>query len=217
MTEEIDFDALYRGKPIVPGGEYTGVPWDIGSAQPNVVALEREGRFTGDVLDIGCGLGGNALHLARLGHRVTGLDASPAAIKQAIERAGDVPVTFAVADATTLTGYSSAFDSVLDSALFHCLSPAEQRLYASALHRATRPGARLSLLCFRAPTPGELPTPLPVPEEDLRTALTDAGWTITSLERGSLSSLRSAMGDNSAGASPFAQLPIWIVLADRRE
>jgi SAM-dependent methyltransferase len=210
MTEHIDFDALYRSKPDA------GIPWDIGTAQPAVVEFERSGRFTGDVLDVGCGFGGNAVHLARSGYRVTGIDASPTVVAQATERAGDVPVTFAVADATSLTEYEAAFDSVLDSSLFHCLGPAEQRLYAAALHRATRPGAQLSMLCFRAPGPDERPTPFPVPSEVLRDILTSAGWVITSLEPGSLSASASAMG-LPAGPDPFVQLPIWVVQASRGE
>jgi SAM-dependent methyltransferase len=214
---EFDFDALYRGEPPLPGVQNMGVPWDIGSAQPVVVDFEREGRFTGAVLDAGCGLGGNAVHLARLGYRVTGVDASPAAIEQAVERAGDVPVTFAVADATSLTGYEAAFDSVLDSALFHCLNPDRRQRYAAALHRATRPGALLSMIVFRPSAPDEGPAPAPVEADDLRGTLADAGWTITSLEAGSIPSRRNAMGDNAPGPSPFVQLPIWMVKAERTE
>jgi SAM-dependent methyltransferase len=58
-------------------------PWDIGAPQPEIVRLAAEGRIVGDVLDLGCGTGENALHLASLGHRVVGLDGSPTAIEAA--------------------------------------------------------------------------------------------------------------------------------------
>jgi SAM-dependent methyltransferase len=71
----------------------------------------------GDVLDIGCGFGDNAVYLAKNGHTVTGLDISPTALKTAERRAKDagVHVMFAVADSTKLDGYTDAFDAVIDS------------------------------------------------------------------------------------------------------
>ena len=39
-------------------------PWDIGRAQPAIVRLAEEGLFAGDVIDVGCGTGENALYLA---------------------------------------------------------------------------------------------------------------------------------------------------------
>ncbi len=93
--------------------------------------LEALGGFSGEVLDIGCGLGDNAIYLASRGHSVTGLDGSPAAIEEARRRAADAGVlnptagsagvTFDVADATDLSGYEGRFDTVVDSALYHCL------------------------------------------------------------------------------------------------
>ena len=51
--------------------------------------LEALGGFSGEVLDIGCGLGDNAIYLASRGHSATGLDGSPAAIEEARRRAAD--------------------------------------------------------------------------------------------------------------------------------
>ena len=44
-------------------------PWDIGRPQPEFVRLAEAGEIRGDVLDVGCGTGENAMHLAGLGHR----------------------------------------------------------------------------------------------------------------------------------------------------
>ncbi|MCI4360693.1 MAG: class I SAM-dependent methyltransferase, partial [Thermoplasmata archaeon] len=67
------FNDAYLGQP----------PWDIGGPQPEVVRLAEENEFSGDVLDIGCGTGENALELARRGMTVWGLDAAPRAIDRA--------------------------------------------------------------------------------------------------------------------------------------
>ena len=114
--------------------------------------LEALGGISGEVLDIGCGLGDNAIFLASRGHSVTGLDGSPAAIEQARaprrEPGRCRSVTFDVADATNLTGYDGRFDTVVDSALYHCLDDDGRQAYAAGLYRATRPGARWHLYCF---------------------------------------------------------------------
>jgi 2-polyprenyl-3-methyl-5-hydroxy-6-metoxy-1,4-benzoquinol methylase len=119
-SQHIDFDALYRGES--PGDGLPAVqtpPWDTKAPKENVIAWETDGWVHGDVLDIGCGLGDNAVYLAKNGHPVTGLDLSPTALRTAERRAGDagVDVKFAVADATRLDGYTDAFDTVIDSGM----------------------------------------------------------------------------------------------------
>ena len=57
MTGE-PWDASYQDGPA---------PWDTGRPQPAIVRLAGAGRFTGTVLDVGCGTGENALFLAARG------------------------------------------------------------------------------------------------------------------------------------------------------
>ena len=125
---------MYRGEPTFEGGPTTTtVPWDIRQAQPRLMELEALGGISGEVLDIGCGLGDNAIYLASRGHSVTGLDGSPTAIEHARNRAAQagISVTFSVADATQLTGYDGRFDTVVDSALYHCLDDEGRQAYAA--------------------------------------------------------------------------------------
>jgi SAM-dependent methyltransferase len=53
----------------------------------------------GPILDLGCGTGRVALHLARRGHRVVGIDVDAGLVAATNERAGGLPVEAVTADA----------------------------------------------------------------------------------------------------------------------
>lgn len=198
------FDKIYRGEPA-------GIPWDVHQAQPRLMELEALGGISGEVLDIGCGLGDNAIFLASRGHSVTGLDGSSVAIEQAHNRAAaaGVQVTFGVADATDLTAYPAQFDTVVDSALYHCLDDDARLAYATELHRATRPGARWHLYCFSDGNINGVIAPMgSVSEANIRDTLTAAGWRIDFLGPTTYLGNAEAFGGNDSLPSQFAdQLP----------
>jgi SAM-dependent methyltransferase len=74
----------------------------VWSAEPNrFVAEEVADLAPGRAVDLGAGEGRNALHLARLGWQVTAVDFSQVALDKGRAVAGDLPVTWVCADATT--------------------------------------------------------------------------------------------------------------------
>ncbi len=178
-TDRPDFDALYRDERLTEGLPAL-TPWDIGKPQPVVQLLVASGALRGEVLDPGTGPGHHAIYFASKGYSATGIDASPAAIERArsnASRAG-VTVNFQVADATKLDGLANRFDTVVDSAFYHVFDDEEtQTRYMQALHRATRPGARLFMFEFgRHNVNGFRIEGLPA--ENFERVLPAAGWRI---------------------------------------
>ena len=143
-----DFESLYGEAEETEGL----IPWDIGGPQPVVQQLVAYGAIRGEVLDPGTGPGYHAIHYASQGYSATGIDGSPTAIERAKRNAAlaGVQVDFQVADATRLDGFEGRFDTVVDSAFYHVFIGDEdtQTRYAQALHRATKPGARLFMFEF---------------------------------------------------------------------
>ncbi len=158
----LDFELVYRaGTP----------PWEIGRPQPEVMKLAEDGEFVGDVLDVGCGTGENALHLAALGWRVVGVDASPSAVERARAKAAarGLVVPFLVADALDLGKLRRRFETVLDCGLFHTFAPEDRPRYVHSLGEVLSPGGTLHLLCFSDEEPPG-PGPRRVAQHEIRDA-----------------------------------------------
>lgn len=170
----LPWDASYRDGPP---------PWDIGRPQPAIVRLASEGRFSGAVLDAGCGTGENALHVVALGLSVLGVDVAETALTLAREKARDrgVKAEFATADAFYLERLGRTFETVLDCGLFHTFNSDERPGYVASLASVTKHNGTLYVLCFSDVGPDI--GPHPVSQEELRAAFSVVnGWKVASIE-----------------------------------
>ncbi len=129
----------------------------LGRIYRDVVWERIDALFTGKrhILELGCGTGEDALYLARNGHRVTALDASPAMVRKArekVEQAGvqDL-VEFRVMDLESPDlgelgpckesgNHTSAFDGILANfGVLNCVRDLPS--VAGSLHGLVTPGA----------------------------------------------------------------------------
>ena len=135
----------------------SGPPWSIGAPQPELAALIEQGKFHGEVLDVGCGEAAISLALAERGYTTVGLDLSPTAIdlaRREAEKRGLTNATFEVADISSFTGYDGRFGTIVDSTLFHSIPVEAREGYQQSIIRAAAPGASYFVLVFdRAAVP----------------------------------------------------------------
>ncbi len=121
------------------------VAWQAGV----ITGLLRDlGLTTGAVLDASCGIGTQALGLARAGFSVTATDVSRASVERCAREAAarGLTITTAVADLRVLdVGGPGNFDAALsfDNALPHLLDDADLHAACAALRRVLRPGGVL--------------------------------------------------------------------------
>ena len=155
MTEHVDFEdfefeSVYRGE-WAQLGLGTRPSWSIGEPQPELAALIEQGKFHGEVLDVGCGEAAISLFLAERGYTTVGLDLSPTAIdlaRREAEKRGLTNASFEVADISAFTGYDRRFGTIVDSTLFHSIPVEARGGYQQSIARAAAPGASYFVLVF---------------------------------------------------------------------
>lgn len=178
MTEPSDemFENAYKGEMPEMSGR---PPWSIGEPQPELAALIEQGKFTGDVLDAGCGEAAISLYLAERGFTTVGLDQSATAIELARAEAakrGLTNATFEVADISDFGGYDGQFNTIVDSTLFHSMPVELREGYQRSIVRAAAPGASYFVLVFDKAGMPDGPAN-PVTEDELRDVVAKY-WTI---------------------------------------
>jgi SAM-dependent methyltransferase len=116
-----DWNAHYAGT------EYSAAPPD-----PLLIQL-AEGLPPGRALDLACGTGRHALYLARLGWRVTAVDAAPAAIDRLRREAPGIDAQVADLEHGEYTIEPASFDLICDFLYL-------QRDLFAAIREGVRPG-----------------------------------------------------------------------------
>lgn len=168
------FHSVYRETP----------PWDIGAAQPDLLALLDAHPAEGPVLDAGCGSGDHAVALARRGLQVLGMDVVQAPVEQARAKAAALPpdvaarLEFQVGDALRPTRLGRTFGAVVDSGFYHVFGQEDRDRLADEVAAVLRPGGRYYLLEFAVEFP--MPnTPRKVSEDELRARFSpEKGWRV---------------------------------------
>ncbi|GGV17559.1 methyltransferase [Streptomyces litmocidini] len=213
------------------------VPFFVAEPDENLVSYVERGLLPagGRALDLGCGPGRNALHLASAGFDVTAVDLSPTAIAWAEERAAEAGaenVRFVCGDVFT-EPLDGPYDLVYDSGCFHHLPPHRRVSYLALLDRVLAPGGRFALTAFAAGEGGmgsELPDAefyrkgsleggLAYTDTSLRTiftGLTETGLTETGLTETGLTEVElRRMRAQTAGSPVFGESFLWTALFRR--
>jgi SAM-dependent methyltransferase len=192
VTTPRSWDEAYSGD--------TPPPWDIGHPQPVFVRLADQGLLAGRVLDSGCGTGEHTLLAAARGAEATGIDVSARAIGLARAKAAErgSAARFETGDVLRLGDLGVAFDTIIDSGVFHVFDDEDRARYVASLASALRPGGRCYLICFSDRQPGDA-GPRRVSQDELRAAFAH-GWAVASIEAETFEVNRAVFGISSVQA-----------------
>jgi len=141
-----EWENVYRQNP--PGQ----LPWELGRPRPVLVRLFERGEVAakGKALDVCCGLGTNAVFLAKSGFDTTGLDISRTAVAAAKTKArqAGVKIRFLVGNAVELPFADGEFDFVLDMGCFHHIVPEDREKFVKGISRVLKKGGHYFMICF---------------------------------------------------------------------
>ncbi|MEL5960843.1 class I SAM-dependent methyltransferase [Streptomyces sp. CLV115] len=199
------------------------VPFFVAKPDENLVSYVERGLIApGRALELGCGPGRNAVHLASLGFEVDAVDLSPSALAWAGDRAREagVDVRFHQGDvfdltATELTG---PYDLVYDSGCFHHLPPHRRVSYLALLDRVLAPGGGFGLTCFAAGEGGmgsELPDAAFYERGGLQGGLAYAPESLRRIFSGLTEAELRRMRDEPSDSPLFGEPFLWTALFHR--
>jgi SAM-dependent methyltransferase len=125
--------------------------WDLGYATKILPAILPQLKLNRrNVLVLGCGLGHDAAALAELGHLVTGVDFSAAAVEGAQKRYGKIEgLKFVQADAFNLPKeFVGRFDLIFEHTCYCAISPERRSELVDVWNKALTPRGELLAIFF---------------------------------------------------------------------
>ena len=156
-------------------------PWERDDVPAEVRDVGAELAPPGRALDVGCGTGRDAVHLAQRGWTVTGVDAVPRALEAARKReaGAGAKVEWVQGDVTRLEelGLDAGYKLVLDRGCFHGLPDDARDAYARGVNALAAPDATLLMFAFSPGFHGPAPRGIGAEEISQRFG---PGWELVS-------------------------------------
>lgn len=128
-----------------------GIPFFVNKPDENLVSyFEKDIINAGNVLELGCGPGRNAIYFAEKGCTVDAIDLSEESIQWATERAreSEVTVNFIQDNIFDVHLEEETYDIVYDSGCFHHIAPHRRMNYIELIQKALKPGGYFAITCF---------------------------------------------------------------------
>ena len=144
LPEVVEWESFYAGGKRTP-------PFLRNVPDENLVGfVEQWNLRSGSAIDLGCGIGRNAIYLAKTGFRVDAIDLSRTAISRGRQSAeeGRVRVNFIVGSVFDIPLRENHYDVAYDSGLYHHLPPHRRPCYLDLVRRALKPDGRFGMTCF---------------------------------------------------------------------
>ena len=127
------------------------MPFFVNAPDENLVAWFEAGLLKpGRALELGCGAGRNAIHLAKQGCDVVAVDVSDESVRWAQERADKAgcEIDFRCQSVVELELEDGSFDLAYEAGLLHHLPPHRRPGYLECISRVLKPHARFGMVCF---------------------------------------------------------------------
>jgi SAM-dependent methyltransferase len=160
-------------------------PWDHDDPHPALAswAGAPEPGTRGTAVVVGCGLGADAEHLARLGYETTAFDISPSAVAAARARHLGSPVTYAVGDLLDLPSeWRGVFDLVVEIYTVQAVSRSVRDEMTGGVRSLVAPGGTLLVMQAIAEQPGDSGPPWPLTRPEIE-AFGQDGLSAVSIEQ----------------------------------